>query len=428
MFTPPHPQEALIDLVDVDRGIGNDIFTASRVPNGGEEWIHGVRVGNKRRLISTRGCFALVFRVPPTAKDTDTMYKALGLMSLKPDTFSAWVPGLEAIRSIVSDKRFRMPTHNQTGPGHFSTGLRPGAPQPERPVSIKAPPGHGMGNSAMQPAAPVNIKQAPAEGPASATNAPGSLRGMPRCKALLISVSYEGTRGGVEVLRKAHSSVSNCSNFLLRRAGWEKCDMRVLQDTADIDPQSAQYPSRANIIRELQRLTSEPDSVMFLCYAGHGRAISNGGADCIVPADHAQAGVISQDDVNAMLLNSMKPSSRLVCLFDVFGGSGPYLSTSDRVSQRPGEEPSVGYLDTSHTVTRGSHSAIVVSGNPGESVAPEAFGVLTSGFLSAMSRVRAPPINQVLQTMVDTAARNRHTNTIVVSSSLPLSLTTPLDL
>ena len=325
----------MIDLVDVERGIGNEIFTSSRDRNGGDEWIKGVRIGNKRRLVSSRGCFALIFRIPPTAKSTETMYKATGLvctttfliqniqnpqMSLKPDTFSAWVPAFEAIRSIVN-KRMQMPSRNATSQNHFS-GQQAAPAQPVRPVTVKIPPGNGFSAGGLQPAAPASIKQAPVEAQSTAERTETLQSGSSGKKALVIAVSYQ--QDG-EVLKNAHTAATTMGNFLRRREGWKDCALHIMQDSSNTNIQSTQYPSKVNMLSEMKWLTSDPNTQTILCYIGHGSQLAGGGTDCLVPADHKTAGVIMQDEVHAALLAGMQPSTRLTCVFDVHKGSGSYL-------------------------------------------------------------------------------------------------------
>ncbi|KAJ9473771.1 Metacaspase-1 [Diplonema papillatum] len=371
--------EPLVELVGVQRGVASPGFQAHKVPHGGDDWIRGMRIGNKRRLVGTKGCFTLTFRTR-SQRNGEAVYRGVDLMTMREDIFHAWVPAFETIRSIMYDKNVLLPSH--TVRPNFMTGMSPRPIQPPRQLAIKHPPGvAGLSEPIGQPPPPsVHIKQPP---PGFATNAGPGLGGPPgkRVKALLIGISYD-RETSVAPLRKAPLAASNMGNFLMRRAS-QAYDIRVLQDTGDVNVQSDVFPSKQNIIDAIQWLVSEPNSNLFLLYVGHGRSVLNRATDAIVPADFQSAGVIEEFAFQRLIKENVKPNTSLTCLWDVSGGSGPMLEYPENTIVEASGKVMILPRECDNA-PQGSR-IVVISGVAGEVVSPEALGSHVAAFTAVLS-------------------------------------------
>lgn len=222
------------------------------------------------------------------------------------------------------------------GMQYYGGGMQSQPPQPppyyrpEMPVQYAPPPPQGMqpppshsqqyyggGGGGMQPPpAPVFQFQAPhGFQNYQATPCTG------RKKALLIGINYRGTRAE---LRGCENDVSNLSRYLLQTRGWNirPEDMIVLTET---NPNPLFHPTRQNMTNGMRWLSSgnqAGDSLLFH-FSGHGgyQADKNGdesdGSDeTIMPVDHARAGAIVDDELNALLVQPLAPGVRLTAIFD----------------------------------------------------------------------------------------------------------------
>jgi hypothetical protein len=137
-----------------------------------------------------------------------------------------------------------------------------------------------------------------------------------RKKALLIGINYFGTKGE---LRGCINDVKNVNQFIVSRYGYK--DIRVLTD----DPQSQNKPTKQNILSGFQWLCqgAQPGDSLFLHYSGHGAYQQDGDGDeadgndeTICPVDYDRAGMITDDDMHELLVNSLPKGVKLTCIFD----------------------------------------------------------------------------------------------------------------
>ena len=192
--------------------------------------------------------------------------------------------------------------------GYHAPPPQPGMQQPQQY--------YGGGGGMQPPPAPVFQVQAP-QGFQNyqATPCTG------RKKALLIGINYRGTRAE---LRGCENDVSNLSRYLLQTRGWNirPEDMIVLTET---NPNPLFHPTRQNMTNGMRWLASgnqAGDSLLFH-FSGHGgfQADTNGDEsdgndETILPVDHARAGVIVDDELNALLVQQLAPGVRLTAIFD----------------------------------------------------------------------------------------------------------------
>ncbi|KAF9155823.1 Ca(2+)-dependent cysteine protease [Mortierella sp. AD011] len=153
-------------------------------------------------------------------------------------------------------------------------------------------------------------------------------------RALLIGINYRGL----------HNELHGCVNdtvvmkkFLLENKFKEE-NIRILTD----DQVGTQWmPTKANIMRNLEWLIhdAKKNDSYFLHYSGHGGQVADldgdetdGMDNCIFPLDHAQNGVIVDDELHNMLVKSLPQGVRLTVVFDCcHSGSAldlPYMYAS----------------------------------------------------------------------------------------------------
>lgn len=136
--------------------------------------------------------------------------------------------------------------------------------------------------------------------------------------ALVVGVNYEGQ----------DCSLSGCvadgqalTKLLIGRGYSVKC----LFDTGESDAQ----PTRENILKYLMELVVGEGEDIFFSFAGHGtRRLdsssdeSDGRDEVLCPVDFQTGGFVSDDALRGVL-QSMRPSQKLVCIFDCcHSGSG----------------------------------------------------------------------------------------------------------
>ncbi|KAI9223042.1 calcium-dependent metacaspase CDP II [Blastocladiella britannica] len=143
-----------------------------------------------------------------------------------------------------------------------------------------------------------------------------------RKRALLIGIHYTGQAGE---LRGCHADVEAVREFLTSRYGFTAEEMLVLTD----DPANAVceylWPSKRAILAAMMWLVdgAQPGDSLFLHFSGHGgqQQDTDGDEDdgydeTIYPVDHATAGMIVDDEMNAILVHPLPAGARLTALFD----------------------------------------------------------------------------------------------------------------
>ncbi|KAJ3274174.1 hypothetical protein HDV01_003457 [Terramyces sp. JEL0728] len=133
-------------------------------------------------------------------------------------------------------------------------------------------------------------------------------------RALLIGINYFGSQNP---LSNCISNVRNVNDHLKDLYS----DIRVLSD----DQSGESLPTRANIIASFKWLVegAQPGDSFFLHFSGQSAAVKdqdgdeqNGKDDAICPVDHATAGLILDDEMNTLLVQSLPVGSRLAAIFD----------------------------------------------------------------------------------------------------------------
>jgi hypothetical protein len=130
--------------------------------------------------------------------------------------------------------------------------------------------------------------------------------------ALLIGLNYTGTRF------QLHGCINDVMNMRSLLIANEYLDENI---TILIDSNSAQLPTRANILAQIQALINNTSiTELFILYSGHGSQVRDtngderGGRDSvIVPCDFQQNGFIVDDTLITMIKNI---TCKCLLLFD----------------------------------------------------------------------------------------------------------------
>lgn len=114
-------------------------------------------------------------------------------------------------------------------------------------------------------------------------------------RALLIGINYIGTENA---LAGCINDITNISNVLTNRCGYNKNDVTVLTE------KSSMHPTRQNIEDKIKALSLNCKSgdTLFFYYSGHGSEIADKSGDesdgkdgVLVPLDYTTKGVITDD-------------------------------------------------------------------------------------------------------------------------------------
>lgn len=142
-----------------------------------------------------------------------------------------------------------------------------------------------------------------------------------RKKALLIGINYRGTNAE---LRGCVSDVQYVKGFICSQYGFsdDPQSMLVLTDDHN-DP--AFLPLRNNIIQAMLWLIRDvhPGDSLFFQFSGHGTRVKDQDGDeddgydeAICPLDYETAGLIIDDEINAILVRSLPHNVRLTAISD----------------------------------------------------------------------------------------------------------------
>nr|KAJ3417814.1 Ca(2+)-dependent cysteine protease [Polyrhizophydium stewartii] len=142
-----------------------------------------------------------------------------------------------------------------------------------------------------------------------------------RKRALLIGVNYFNTESE---LRGCINDVQNMRQFLTRGWGFSEGPDNMVVLTDD-QPNQFFQPTRYNILEAMKWLVrgAQPGDSLFLHFSGHGGQTedldgdeSDGYDETIYPVDHKTAGVIVDDEMNAILVRGLPHGVRLTAVFD----------------------------------------------------------------------------------------------------------------
>ncbi|KAI9219985.1 peptidase C14, caspase domain-containing protein [Blastocladiella britannica] len=142
-----------------------------------------------------------------------------------------------------------------------------------------------------------------------------------RRKAVFIGINYTGTDSE---LSGCHNDVINLSNFLFENyPEYTEENSIILMDTEDASPDM--LPTKENMMSAMRWLTedAQPDDQLFFHYSGHGASIddedgdeADGMDEALCPLDYEEAGLIVDDDVHAILADSLPAGAKLLALLD----------------------------------------------------------------------------------------------------------------
>lgn len=145
--------------------------------------------------------------------------------------------------------------------------------------------------------------------------------GGPKKKSLLIGINYVGSQ---HTLQGCHQDVENMCEFLdaMGYSG-DRRNRVILRDDRETDPRGPFWPNGHNMMAAFQWLISEPGTINFLHYSGHGGQVADDGGnrisgfdDTIVPYDFERNGQIPSGILHRALVSSLPPNSSLFIIFD----------------------------------------------------------------------------------------------------------------
>ncbi|CAK4077241.1 unnamed protein product [Aphanomyces euteiches] len=137
-------------------------------------------------------------------------------------------------------------------------------------------------------------------------------------KALFIGINYFGTEAE---LRGCIKDVENLMRFVQKECGFPANNMRRLTD----DRQGRDRPTRANILAGMRWLVenARPGDSLFFHYSGHGSHQkdedgdeADGEDETICPVDYDEAGMITDDEMHAIMCASLPAGVKLTAIFD----------------------------------------------------------------------------------------------------------------
>ncbi|KAJ3127743.1 Ca(2+)-dependent cysteine protease [Nowakowskiella sp. JEL0407] len=140
-------------------------------------------------------------------------------------------------------------------------------------------------------------------------------------KAMFVGINYFGTSSK---LSGCINDVKNVKAFITRNYGFRE-DPNLMLTLTD-DQQGWQFrPTRANIIAGIRWLVqgARPGDSLFFHFSGHGSQQKDHDGDeddgydeTICPLDYQTAGMITDDELNQMLVRPLPAGVRLTCVVD----------------------------------------------------------------------------------------------------------------
>lgn len=137
-------------------------------------------------------------------------------------------------------------------------------------------------------------------------------------KALIIGINYIGTQ----------AALHGCINDALHVKAFLEKEFCLKEDEIHLMTEAGApelRPTRANILKQVEWLVQEAteNSQLFIHYAGHGTQVfdrngdeNDGRDECICPLDYSTAGLITDDELRAKLVDPLPKGARLFGLFD----------------------------------------------------------------------------------------------------------------
>jgi metacaspase-1 len=148
-------------------------------------------------------------------------------------------------------------------------------------------------------------------------------------KALLIGINYHGQSGE---LRGCCNDVKEMYKLLTKIYGWDSSHFRILTDESlhlpnqlsSSHPRDSK-PNKRNILDGMRWLSADvlPGDALFFHYSGHGAQQpdpngieSDGMNETILPVDYQSEGMITDDQINSVLIQTLPDGVRLTCIMD----------------------------------------------------------------------------------------------------------------
>ncbi|OQR87666.1 metacaspase Pca1 [Achlya hypogyna] len=137
-------------------------------------------------------------------------------------------------------------------------------------------------------------------------------------KALFIGINYFNSSAE---LRGCIKDVDNLSHFVQEKYGFPASSMRKLTD----DGAGYGLPTRSNILENMRWLVQDAKAgdSLFLHYSGHGSQQddkdgdeADGKDETICPVDYETAGMITDDEMHAILCAPLPAGVKLTAIFD----------------------------------------------------------------------------------------------------------------
>lgn len=232
-------------------------------------------------------------------------------------------------------------------------------------------------------------------------------------RALLMGLNYAGTP---YELKGCINDVQNIKTLLLKN-NYTESNITILTDNAP------QLPTRANIMKELFKLTTLPSTELFIYYSGHGSIVRDRNGDersgkdsVIVPCDFETSDFIL-DDYLFVMISKLKCKTTL--LFDSCN-SGTVCDLPYYVTYTRGKL----VQNTTRRITKLANPNIcMISGCKDDQSSIDSFidgnycGAFTNAFLQSIE-----PKKSIVNLYVDICKKLSEAQTPVLSTSAPIQL------
>ena len=233
-------------------------------------------------------------------------------------------------------------------------------------------------------------------------------------RALLMGLNYTGTP---HELKGCLNDVQNIKTLLLKN-NYTESNITLLTDDVP-----SQLPTRANIMKELFKLTTLPSTELFIYYSGHGSTIRDRNGDersgqdsVIVPCDFETSDFIL-DDYLFSIISKFKCKTTL--LFDSCN-SGTVCDLPYYVTYTRGK---LVQNTTRRMVRMPNPNICMISGCKDDQTSLDSFidgnycGAFTNAFLQSIE-----PKKSIVDLYVDVCKKLSEAQTPVLSTSAPVQM------
>lgn len=218
-------------------------------------------------------------------------------------------------------------------------------------------------------------------------------------RALLVGINYVGTQSA---LNGCWNDVHGVEEYLKTYREYADSDITVMTD----EPTSAVKPTRDNIMSSLTSMLFSDATTIYFHYTGHGSYISDingdekdGRDETLVPLDYQRAGMITDDDIRA-ILSLVGQNKRITMVLDCCH-SGTGVDLAYNVCKRANKY--ITMRDTSYQPTKAF--VMMLSGCLDSQTSADAYidnkyqGALTASFLSALKTGKISTYEELLVTV-----------------------------